>query len=255
MTMLHDFNLDSALIALCGSGDPLALQGILFALLSAGFIGSFAHCATMCGPFVLMQAGGQRASGFVLRRSVAGLLPFYHLGRLSTYVGLGALAGGFGGSVAELTELHGVLAALLGAAALMFLLQALKSVMPMIPIPAVTFGSRFGAAIADIARPILRGSPGSFLGVRGLALGLVLGFLPCGFLYSALVAAAASGNALAGGAAMAAFGLGTVPALALVGILGAGITQRWRRIAAAALPPIFLLNAVTLAGIALHLAA
>jgi uncharacterized protein len=32
-------------------------------------------------------------------------------------------------------------------------------------------------------------------GFRGWALGLALGFLPCGFLYSALAAAAGSGTA------------------------------------------------------------
>jgi sulfite exporter TauE/SafE len=54
----------------------------------------------------------------------------------------------------------------------------------------------------------------------GLALGLLLGFLPCGLLYTALVAAAASGGPLAGGAAMLAFGLGTVPALVATGLAG-----------------------------------
>ena len=45
------------------------------------------------------------------------------------------------------------------------------------------------------------------------ATGLFLGLLPCGFLYSAVVAAVARGGALEGAAALALFGLGTAPAL------------------------------------------
>jgi sulfite exporter TauE/SafE len=45
------------------------------------------------------------------------------------------------------------------------------------------------------------------------AVGLFLGLLPCGFLYSAVVAAAPRGSALEGAGALALFGLGTAPAL------------------------------------------
>ena len=45
------------------------------------------------------------------------------------------------------------------------------------------------------------------------ATGLFLGLLPCGFLYSAVVAAIGRGGALASALALALFGLGTAPAL------------------------------------------
>jgi hypothetical protein len=45
------------------------------------------------------------------------------------------------------------------------------------------------------------------------ATGLFLGLLPCGLLYSALIAAAARGGPTEGAAALALFGLGTAPAL------------------------------------------
>jgi sulfite exporter TauE/SafE len=46
-----------------------------------------------------------------------------------------------------------------------------------------------------------------------LALGLLLGLLTCGFLYSALIAAVGRGGPLAGATALLAFGLGTAPSL------------------------------------------
>ena len=58
-------------------------------------------------------------------------------------------------------------------------------------------------------------------------LGLSLSALPCGLLYGALVAAASAGSALAGALAMAAFALGTVPALVGVGLLGRFFGRRW----------------------------
>jgi sulfite exporter TauE/SafE len=45
------------------------------------------------------------------------------------------------------------------------------------------------------------------------AIGLFLGLLPCGFLYSAVVAGVGRGSALEGASALALFGLGTAPAL------------------------------------------
>jgi len=49
-------------------------------------------------------------------------------------------------------------------------------------------------------------------------LGLLWGWLPCGLVYSVLVAALATGSALEGGALMLAFGLGTLPALLAMGM-------------------------------------
>jgi uncharacterized protein len=82
----------------------------------------------------------------------------------------------------------------------------------------------------------------------------VLGLLPCGFLYAALLAAAASGGAIAGALAMAAFALGTIPALAVVGVAGTALLRRWRMAARSVAAGIFLLNAATLGALALRLA-
>ncbi|SPE30003.1 conserved membrane hypothetical protein [Candidatus Sulfopaludibacter sp. SbA3] len=49
-------------------------------------------------------------------------------------------------------------------------------------------------------------------------LGLMLGFLPCGLIYAALLKAMESGSAVAGGVTMLAFGLGTAGALLAMGV-------------------------------------
>ena len=54
--------------------------------------------------------------------------------------------------------------------------------------------------------------------IQALAVGAIWGWLPCGLVYSALVWSLASGGAWQGAAFMTAFGLGTLPALLLMGV-------------------------------------
>jgi len=89
------------------------------------------------------------------------------------------------------------------------------------------------------ARPLLVDPSGW----RGYALGVVLGFLPCGLLWGALVAASGSGSAWKGGAAMAAFVLGTVPSLVAVGYVGVFFGRRAPVFARGLSVPIVLANA------------
>jgi len=226
--------------ALCGS--PGAIAGGLFA---TALIGSVAHCLPMCGPFVLMQSTSDRTGEPLLRRLSGALLLRYQAGRLITYIGLGAMAGGAGGWVAGQGALHWPLALLLGLAALAFLAQAAGRLMP-ISANALAFLSR---PLADLVVPAAARSSGGF------RLGLLLGLLPCGFLYAALAAATATGSALGGATAMAAFGAGTVPALVLVSLTGRAALARWRTLAAPTLTVVLLLNALTLSAAALRLAA
>ena len=52
-----------------------------------------------------------------------------------------------------------------------------------------------------------------------LGLGMVWGLMPCGFLYTAQLKAAATSNLWWGGASMLAFGLGTLPTMLTMGVL------------------------------------
>ena len=63
-------------------------------------------------------------------------------------------------------------------------------------------------------------------GLRGaLLLGMLWGWLPCGFIYSMLIFAALSGSMLQAAAMMLCFGLGTVPAVFAASLISA---QIWR---------------------------
>ena len=77
-----------------------------------------------------------------------------------------------------------------------------------------------------------------------------MGFLPCGFLYSALTASAATTDPFGGAVAMLAFGLGTIPALIVVGIAGEAASHSWRRRMTYVAPAVMLFNAAILAALA-----
>jgi sulfite exporter TauE/SafE len=174
----------------------------LLGFLTLGLLGGFGHCVGMCSPFVL----------FVSRRYVppdsgrgAAFIPqlWYTLGRILTYVALGALAGSLGGVVELAGALFGLQRAasvVAGAALVLWALAALADLLPR-----SGGGGKLFGRIAGALKGRVPGHP--------LATGLFLGLLPCGLLYSAVLAAVARGGALDGAAALALFGLGTAPAL------------------------------------------
>jgi len=227
---------------------------LVAAMLLAGLVGGATHCAGMCGPFVLAQTTARLELVPASRMSEwhrlagAALAP-YHLGRATTYVALGAMVGMAGQTVRAIPGLDWIAAGWLIVAALIFLGYAV-------------FGSRlfraaagsespWGRLVGDLARPLFERPTG----LRGYALGMMLGFLPCGLLYAALAVAAGSGGAFGGATAMAAFALGTAPGLVAVGLFGHVAAGRWRRAAAIVAPALTVVNAGMLAFAAWRLVA
>jgi uncharacterized protein len=244
------------LTALCSTVGVLPLTGgVALGLLLAGATGSAAHCVPMCGGFVLGQVADRMARLPAARMcewrrlSTGALLP-YHLGRLTTYAGLGALAGSFGAAFRLVPWLGWASSLLLLVAALLFITHALRRLAPRLVknLPALDHAparwNRLLALATDrLDRTNVRG---------GFLLGMALGFLPCGFLYAALMAAAATADPAGGAVAMAAFGLGTVPALMAVGVAGHAVAHRWRHGMAVMAPAVMLLNAALLILLALR---
>jgi hypothetical protein len=234
--------------ALCSS-DAALRGGLVFGLFVAGAAGSVVHCAPMCGAFVLGQVSERMArlpqARLCERQRIGnGMLLPYHLGRLCTYGALGAVAAGSAGVLGQAAWFGWFSAALLVLAAALFLVMALRRVLP--GLTSFERAPRFwGVLLGRLARSIPRGSAGGeFL------LGIALGFLPCGFLYGALAAAAASGRMATGAAAMVGFGLGTVPGLMVVGIAGHAAGRRWSRGVALAAPVLMAVNAMLLLALA-----
>ena len=237
------------LTALAPGGGVPALMLALFVM---GLAGGATHCSGMCAPFVLAQSAavaGSPSDGRVLHRlSGAALLP-YHLGRMLGYAVLGAVAGGTAGLFALATGAsRPVLATLLALAALFMLVQGSSQLRAWLPLSVPTLH------LPRVVQRWLASLLAAPLGWRGVLLGLLLSALPCGLLYGALAAAAAAGSALGGALAMAAFVVGTMPALIGVGLLGRLFSRRFLPSLRPVAAVLFLLNAAVLAGMAVRVA-
>lgn len=192
------------------TGHPPNQTVDLLGFLVLGLVGSVGHCVAMCSPFVLFVS--RRFAGDGGRRTVAAQ-GWYHAGRIVTYVVLGALAGALGAAV----EAAGALVGLQRAASLVaggvlvaWAVVALSDLHVFVPRGAGHPGSPGKSALMRLLKGRVPGHP--------FAAGLVLGLLPCGLLYSAVIGAVTRGGMMDGAAALALFGLGTAPAL--LGISG-----------------------------------
>lgn len=253
MSSLHaDF---LALASLCSPdwAGGFGTAGLYSGLLLAGATGSLLHCGPMCGGFVMAQVGKRMelaASGPLCERARLGhaSLPLYHLGRLTTYALLGLIAGGIGSAFAATPLFRWGVAALLLLAAGMLGLVALRGFGGALFVSSGTGATGtggLGRAMGQLRRFFDRP-----LGWRGYGLGVILGFLPCGLVYAALTVAAATGKPLAGALAMATFGLGTVPTLVALGLLGHLAGRRWQSAGRKAAPVLLGLNALLLSALA-----
>jgi sulfite exporter TauE/SafE len=215
--------------------------GLGLSLFLAGLGGSLLHCVGMCGPFVLGQVvadAGQAGSYGEWRRLAGAALAPYHLGRITTYSALGALAGGATALFAATAAFAWASALLLVAGAIFLLLQAFGLAMHA--------GSPLGSVLTRLATPLSASSQP----LARYGLGVVLGFLPCGLIYGALGVAAGTGSAWRGALAMAAFAAGTVPALVAVGWGGHFLRRRLHGVARWIAVPLLLANAVLMVALA-----
>ncbi len=181
----------------------------LFAVFVVGLLGGV-HCLGMCGSIVgvfTAQAPQDRPRW-----------PFhlaYSSGRIASYAAAGALAGAVGQAGLLLRD----------AVPVQHLLFALSSFM-LVALGLYLAGvwgmvrrlEHFGGALWQRLQPYTRRLLPVNTVPRALGLGALWGWLPCGLVYSVVLAALASGNALQGALIMLAFGLGTLPNLLAIGL-------------------------------------
>ena len=189
----------------------------LVTLFLAGLIGS-GHCVVMCGGIAM--ALGAAPGGSRLLRSI-----LYQLGRLTSYGLAGGLVGAIGSASLSLatTRWYEILRL---ATALVVVLIGLRlafgsgSQMQWLKGPE-RIGARIWRSVFPIAQKCLPRAPL----LRSFVVGLFWGWLPCGLVYSALLAAAVAGSGTQGAAVLLAFGAGTVPAMLGIGLVGSRLPK------------------------------
>jgi sulfite exporter TauE/SafE len=187
------------------------------AVLLASLVGSL-HCAGMCGGIAtVVGASGGADTG--RRRRLAQVA--YHLGRGLGYGALGLLAGSLGAGLDELGvatlgihELAGiVMAAVLVALAVRRFLPAQPQLVVLV---------RRRSMFARTGRWLAAWLPRRGIVGAGVV-GLLTALLPCPWLWSFVVVAASTTDAIHGLAVMGAMWLGSIPALLAVGAIASGM--------------------------------
>ena len=197
----------------------------LISLLFLGLLGT-GHCIGMCGPLVVAFPGRTgRFSPHV----------YYHVGRLVTYSGIGALMGGAGAGLTMISAATGG-----------DYLQSVARVQVALSLLAAVFLIYFGLCQLGIfTQPqwMRLASPERVPGYRRIIrlafvnqqalemfiTGLLMGLLPCGLSYAAFSRAIAAGAPLQGALMLAVFGIGTLPGLLLIGSGVMAFARRYQR--------------------------
>ncbi len=188
--------------------------GVLWAMFIAGLIGGFTHCSMMCSPFAFALSTKKLSCNKCdennfseLKRFYNSLLITYHLGRIFTYSLIGGIVAWV--SVSVISEKYFEIAriAILSFAIILMIISAFN-----IGFAKKFFNyGKFSTAINNISKKFLSKETlnNSFL------FGVLMGFLPCAFLYAAFIASASTGNFATGALALASFGAGTFIPLTL----------------------------------------
>lgn len=190
-------------------------------LITAFLLGLFssAHCIGMCGG--IMGALGMAVPPQKSRRRFI-ILCSYNIGRLLSYVLMGILVGVFAqqitssGGAVWLRWLAGLLLIAMG----LYLANWWHG---------LTYLESAGRYLWAYLQPIgKRLMPVNHPG-KGLLIGALWGWLPCGLVYSALAYSMAQGHWVLSGFTMLAFGAGTLPSLLLAGLAAQRLNRLLQR--------------------------
>jgi sulfite exporter TauE/SafE len=198
-----------------------------FMLFAAGFAGSF-HCIGMCGGFACALGRDPRGRGATVLRHL-----LYNTGRLTTYCFLGGLAGALGQVICTpqgttvllmggaLDSAQRTLAVVAGLLMIGMALQFFGLLQGFHRLASGYGGSTFAMSLRSLLTARGRAAP--------LAFGVFNGFLPCPLVYAFVAESASAAGALPGFLTMASFGLGTFPAMLMMGGVGRALAPTWRQ--------------------------
>lgn len=170
-----------------------------------GLLSSF-HCVGMCGAIAFSLP----TQGLPPAKKLRGIL-LYNSGRIITYTLLGVLFG-IAGRQIYVGGFQQGFSITAGVFILIILLQAAFR-KPVFHLPGFGRVSLFVQKL--IGKFLSNPSPGNML-----LLGMANGLLPCGLIYLAITGALAAGSVVGAASFMAAFGLGTFPAMFLLSYFG-----------------------------------
>jgi sulfite exporter TauE/SafE len=181
----------------------------LMTVLTVAFLGSIGHCSGMCGGFIVAYSSSKIDGTFSKLHQLFSHLS-YNVGRVVSYTFLGVIFGFLGSVVSVSMQTKG---ALFIVVAILMVLMGLSLLGKSKFLNSIEFSIDSNSFFKrSFARLIKSKSQASFF-----LLGVLNGFIPCGFVYFFLATAVATTSAFYGGLVMFVFGVATVPILFAMG--------------------------------------
>jgi sulfite exporter TauE/SafE len=212
---------------------------IFFSLFLGGLLGSLNHCVGMCSPFVLAQISCNEQPKFLLQKIYGASLIPYHTGRITTYILLAVITSAFSLHIIASPVGQFIIALLLGTAGLLFIINAIPTFFTKLQSFSVF---NITSVISVLMRPLSHNN--DFL--SRYFFGIILGFLPCGLVFAALMLTSTMHNLGLAALGMLLFGLGTVPALFCVALFGQTMFKKWQNALRRISQVIMVLNGIML---------
>jgi len=195
---------------------------IYISALMIGLLGSF-HCIGMCGP-IAIALPLKNDNWFT--RIFGGLL--YNTGRTITYAILGAIFG-LAGMGLRLGGLQQWVSIIMG------IIMILSVIFPLIFRRFNQFNSLSNKLTSKLISRFKK-----MFGIRTyyslFIIGILNGFLPCGLVYIAVAGALAVGEVYESSIYMIFFGLGTIPVMLILSLIGNVVSVKFRNIVRRILP-------------------
>lgn len=187
---------------------------LIISAIGFGFASGF-HCIGMCGPIALsMGLTKKQATNYYLQNLI------YQFGRIVTYSFLGGLLGIIG----EGFQMAGFQRYLTICVGILLIIMAIFSFGGRDFASKIPFFSQFLYSVKlNLGKLLQKADYRS-----RFTTGILNGFLPCGMVYMALTASLASGGIWQGALYMSLFGLGTLPFMFAVVLVGNLMNQAFR---------------------------
>ena len=243
------FGLDKVMASLTGGGGSNGTVALVI-----GLTAGFSTCMALIGGLVISVAS-KYAENHPTQTPLQKFMPhiFFNLGRIISFIILGAVIGAIGSAFALKGTALGLLTIAVGVVMLILGLQ-LTEVFPRIT-KGLTLPSGIAKKLGITAR-----RDREYSHKHAFLMGAATFFLPCGFTQAMQLLAVSTGNPIQAAIIMGAFAIGTAPGLLSLGgltsVVKGAFARRFFRIVGVVVVAMALLNfsnGLTLAGVKLSL--
>lgn len=172
------------------------------------------HCVAMCGGLMLTQAIKSRENAAETRKNALWPAAFYNLGRIISYMIIGAVVGGIGQVLSLSDQLKGLIP-IIGGIFMVIMAVNLLGIFPVLRYLQIGLPK----SVVRKLRGIGGGSP--------MVVGLLTGLMPCGPMQMVQLYALGTKSIFLGSLSMGVFALGTVPGLFTFGAFSSLISRKY----------------------------